>query len=62
MLNLTNPTDKEKAIYFLKCLLELIENDRVHASAIAGKTSEEIIAMAEVEAQKAVEGSEALKG
>lgn len=55
------PTDKDKAIYWLKCLLELVENDRVHLSQIEGKTADEVIAMAEIEAKKAVDGSEALK-
>lgn len=54
-------TPKEKAIYLLKCLIELIEKDRVHADEIEGKTADEILAMAEVEAARAVEGSQALK-
>lgn len=55
------PDNKSKAIYVLKCLIELIENDKVRADEIEGKTSDEIIAMAEAEAAKAVEGSERLK-
>lgn len=54
-------TTKEQAIYWLKCLLELVENDRIHVSQLEGKTADEVIAMAEDEAQKAVQGSQALK-
>ena len=49
---------KEKAIFFLKTLIELIENDRVRADALDGLNVEQILEMAEVEAFKAVEGSQ----
>lgn len=55
------PTEKEKAIYFLKSLIELIENDAIHADQIRGLTNDEVIALAEREAEKAVKGSEDLK-
>ena len=53
--------DKDKAIYFLKCLIELVENDQVRVSEIEGKTADEVIAMAEVEAQKAAKDSADLR-
>lgn len=53
--------NKEKAIYFLKCLIELVENDRIRADQIAGLTIDQVLDLAELEAEKAVTGSEALK-
>lgn len=64
MSNITisdDPTDKERAIYFLKSLMELIENDQVRADQIRGLSNDEVIALAETEAAKAVEGSQKLK-
>lgn len=55
------PTDKDKAIYFLKCLIELVENDRVRVEELEGKTADQIIELAEIEANKAVAGSQDLK-
>lgn len=55
------PSEKDKAIYFLKCLIELFENDRVHADTIRGKTADEVIALAEAEAKKAVDDSADLR-
>lgn len=57
----TNAGPKERAVYFLKCLIELVENDAIAADEIEGKTAAEVIAMAEAEAAKAVEGSQKLK-
>ena len=53
--------DKEKAIFFLNALIGLIESDRVHVSQLEGKTADEVLAMAEVEANKAVDGANKLK-
>lgn len=61
MADLETASGKEKAIYWLKCLLELVENDRVHADQIAGLTADQVIELAEKEAAKAVEGSQRLK-
>jgi hypothetical protein len=55
------PGTKERVIYVLKTLLELVENDRVRASEIANLTTAEIIERAEAEAAKAVTESEKLK-
>lgn len=51
------PGAKEKAIFFLKSLIELVENDQIRAEEIAGMTAEQVIAKAEAEAAKAVQGS-----
>jgi hypothetical protein len=61
MAEIETLSGKEKAIYWLKCLLELVENDRIHADQIAGLTADQVIALAETEAAKAVEGSQKLK-
>jgi hypothetical protein len=55
------PGNKERAIFVLRSLIELIENDRVRVGEISNLTADEIIDLAEAEASKAVEGSEALK-
>jgi hypothetical protein len=55
------PNDKDKAIYFLKCLIELVENDRVRVEDIQGKTAAEVIELAEAEAQKAATDSADLR-
>lgn len=49
--------NKEKAIYILECLIELIENDKIRTDAINSLTAAEIIALAEAEAAKAVKAS-----
>lgn len=61
MANELEPGTKERVIYVLKALLELVENDQVRASEIANLTTAEIIELAEAEAAKAVENSEKLK-
>lgn len=53
--------DKEKAIWLLKTLIELIQNDQVRAEEIQDLTTAELLEMAEAEAAKAVEGSAKLK-
>ncbi len=55
------PGVKEKTIYWLKSLIELIENDQVAAAEIADLSAAEVIARAESEAAKAVEASQRLK-
>lgn len=55
------PGPKERTIFVLRSLIELIENDRIRADEISGMTADQILDLAEREAQKAVEGSEALK-
>lgn len=55
------PGSKEKAVYWLKSLIELIENDQIAAGEIMNLTAVQVIARAEDEAAKAVEGSERLK-
>jgi hypothetical protein len=57
----TAPGSKERALFILRSLMELVENDQVRANEIEGLTADEIIARAEQEAAKAVEGSEQLK-
>lgn len=44
---------KERVIWALKCLLELVENDSVRADEIENLTTAEIIERAEAEAEKA---------
>lgn len=61
MPNGNAPGTKEKTVFILKSLIELIEKDQVRAADIENLTAAEIIAMAEAEAAKAVAGSEALK-
>jgi hypothetical protein len=55
------PGTKERAIFVLKSLIELIENDHVRVGDISGLTADDILDLAESEAVKAVEGSQALK-
>lgn len=57
----TTPGTKERVIFILKSLLELVENDRVRVDEIKNMTTEQILDLAEAEANKAVEGSERLK-
>ncbi len=52
---------KERVIYVLKSLLELVENDRVRLDEIRNLTTDEIISLAEREAEKAVRGAQELK-
>lgn len=52
MSDTKSATSKEKAIFYLKSLIELIENDRIAAARIDGLTNSEVIALAEVEAEK----------
>lgn len=52
---------KERIIYVLKTLLELVENDRIRLDEIRGLTTDEIIERAEIEAEKAVRGAQELK-
>lgn len=52
---------KEKVIYALKTLIELIENDSVRAEEIEGLTTEQIIERAELEAEKAHNAATDLK-
>lgn len=52
---------KEKALYILKSLIELIENDQVRLEQIEGLTAAEIIDLAEAEAAKAKQGAQDLK-
>lgn len=59
-IEVDEPTAKEKAVYYLKTLIELIENDQVRADRISGLTADEVIELAEAEAAKAVEESEKL--
>lgn len=60
MSDTQNPGAKEQAIFFLKSLIELIENDHVRAEQLQGLTVEQVLEMAETEANKAVEGSQKL--
>lgn len=55
------PNTKEKVIWALKSLLELVENDSVRAEEIEGLTTEQIIERAEIEAQKAHDAASDLK-
>lgn len=57
----TPTSSKERALYMLRLLIELIENDRIRVDALKWLTNDEILARAEAAAAKAVEGSEALK-
>lgn len=52
---------KEKTIYVLKSLIELIENDRVRLDEIRNLTSAEIIERAEAEAERAQRGAADLR-
>ncbi len=52
---------KEQVIFWLETLVDLIRKDRVHVDQINGLTSEEVIALAEQESAKAVEGAQELK-
>lgn len=51
------PSTKERVIFALKSLVELVANDQIRASQIEGLTTAEIIALAESEAAKAVDGA-----
>jgi hypothetical protein len=55
------PGTKERVIFILKSLLELVENDRIRVDKMRYMTVDEILNMAEREANKAVEGSQRLK-
>lgn len=59
-MNTKDMSAKDKAIFVLETLLDLVRKDRVHASEIEGKTADEIIAMAETKAAEAVENSQNL--
>lgn len=61
MPNTQEAGPKERAIYFLRTLIELIENDAIAADRIEGMSAAEVIALAEAEAAKAVENSQRLK-
>lgn len=52
---------KEQVIFWLETLVDLIRKDRVHVDQINGLTADEVIALAEAEADKAVEGAQELK-
>lgn len=47
------PNTKEKTLYVLKTLTELVENDQVRLDEIRDMTAVQIIERAEVEAEKA---------
>jgi hypothetical protein len=53
--------NKAKIIAALKILMDLIESDQIHVDEIKDLTAGEIIARAELEAAKAVEGSDRLQ-
>ncbi len=53
--------DKQQVLFWLKSLMDLIESDRVHVDQIKGLTADEVIALAEAEANKAVDGADKLK-
>lgn len=55
------PGTKERIIFILKGLLDLVENDRIRVDEIKNLTTEQILELAEDEAQKAVDGSQRLK-
>lgn len=52
---------KEKVLFFLETLMDLVRKDRIHVDQIKGLTADEVIALAEKEAAKAVEGAEELE-
>ena len=67
-----NPTQKENAIYWLKVLIELIENDKIKSDEIAGifagidpaadpeaykAALSKVVALAEAEADRAIENA-----
>lgn len=53
--------NKERILYILKSLTELVENDRIRLDQIKDLTAEQIIDLAEVEAAKAKQGAQDLK-
>ena len=59
-VRLGEPSSKERAIFVLRTLLELVENDRVRADEIEGKTTEEIIELGEAKAAEAKENADRL--
>lgn len=52
---------KERIIYALKTLIELVENDRIRAGEISGLTTDQIIELAEAKADEALAVAERLK-
>ena len=61
MSNEATPGSKERVIFLLKSLLELVENDQVRSDQIANLTTTEILELAEAEADKAVQNARRLK-
>jgi hypothetical protein len=55
------PGVKEKIVFGLKCLAELVANDQIRVDDIKDKSTAEIIELAEAEANKAVAGAAELK-
>lgn len=58
---MADTSKKEQVIFWLETLVDLIRKDRVHVDQINGLTADEVIALAETEADKAVEGAQELK-
>jgi hypothetical protein len=52
---------KERVLYLLKMLIQLVENDQLRASEIAGLTTSEILGLAERKAAEAETGAQDLK-
>jgi hypothetical protein len=52
---------KERVLYLLKMLIQLVENDQLRASEIAGLTTSEILDLAERKAAEAETGAQDLK-
>jgi hypothetical protein len=50
---LDTPGGKEKALFWLKTLVELIENDQARSDEIEGLTTAEVLALAEKKANEA---------
>lgn len=57
MVDLDEPTDRERAIFYLKTLIELIENDQIRADEIESMTAAEVLNLAEREADTARENA-----
>lgn len=55
------PGSKERILYLLKLLIELVENDRLRAAEIEGMTTDQILDLAEAKANEAVAGAQDLK-
>lgn len=55
------PDTKEKVIFWLESLIKLVRNDAIRAEDIKDLTADDVIALAEIEAQKAVDNAQALK-